>query len=171
MGFKLRNISCIRRFSKFPLNLSTGISCCRNFTICRRRGCNRTLRLEASARACKLSQHLLEIRLTETSTCYMTERTGGGPEYWQQYRAVPRYSPRWYNTVHSSTHRGRLVRHTVICKTTTLTLQNTRIQKKAFRGCGRFTGHAPSRMTGAGLQLQPPLIGLSRATAAKKHRF
>lgn len=37
--------------------------------------------LESFCSACKLSQHLLEVRLTETSTCYMTERTGGEPEY------------------------------------------------------------------------------------------
>lgn len=49
--------------------------------------------LEASARhaKCCSTSWRSEWVLTETSTCYMTEHTGGEPEYWQQYNTVLQY--------------------------------------------------------------------------------
>lgn len=98
--------------------------------------------------ACKLSQHLLEVRPTETSTCYMTERTGGEPEEYSSttlYRSTPGST-----TLHSSTHRGPTY---CVCKMTSLTISNKERYSKAFRGCC-FTGHAPNTQRGRGFRLK-----------------
>ena len=76
-----------------------------------RHGCRRTFSPGSFCSACKLLQHLLEIRLTETSTCYMTERTGGEPEYWQRYHAVPQVFPIVQHCAQQYSQRS-LVQHT-----------------------------------------------------------
>lgn len=127
-----------------------------------RPGCRRTFSPGSFCSTCKLLQHLLEIRLTETSTCYMTERTGGEQEYWQRYQHSTAVFPIVQHCAQQYSQRS-LVQHTESVGKYHSHITNRR---QIFKGSLWLLLHRPRPQTheGAGLPLQPPLVGLSRAT-------
>lgn len=120
---KLKYMVCQKGFSKssFPkslnrndLNVSFSFGEHANILMLTgtpRPGCRWTFSPGSFCSACKLLQHLLEIRLTETSTCYMTERTGGEQEYWQRYQRSTAVFPIVQHCAQQYSQRS-LVQHT-----------------------------------------------------------